>query len=810
MGGNIGISEFLRPICRELGMEFVTMSEWKEHDILWRYDTWLKEIEKSDIVVCVARHEIQDAKSSNRVMQGMAFSKPVIASPLPAYQEVICHGQNGMICDAPADWRNALKQLRDDPLLRERMGNAAKETAREFSIEKIGEAWIGLLRKRALRNCSPPKVDIIIPTLCNIDYLKVCVESIRRNTDWPHNIIVVASGGNKDGTLDWVCAQPDIIHVISPERLHFSAANNAGLGTAKEEYVCLLNDDTIVGHGWLNALMHEAQKPGVGAVGPFSNCDRGWLHDEVISVGGRNLIPGMSLHDLQEAIPSIYSYRHPKEVLSRKWVAFYCTVMPREAVDKVGLLDEGFLSGDEDVDYCKRLRDAGYWICQTYDAWVFHFGGKTRKQSDEADPQKHQREDQENHAYFRKKWGFAPGAPELRNELVAPPILASVPRAPSADRRPLFGIYTGEAYERWCPKSVDEGGIGGSETATVFTAREFHRKGFRSIVFGDCAGLEGDYGGVEYIDHNRLQEFARRNDFAFFVSSRRPDVWMNPIRAEKKATLAHDIWFSPDPNAEVFSAQVDKVFVLSPWHKEFILKHHQKLDPAKVAITRDGVDLDRFTHNVKRDRGRMVWSSSPDRGLDILLDCLPAIRKAVPEANVQVFYGFDNWEKAASRRGDPKEIRWIEDLKKRLDEPGVVYRGRIGQMQLAKEMQKAELWAYPTTFTETFAITSVENMASGNPVITNPLAALETTVGDAGVLLPGDVRSKEYKGRFTEECILMLTDKARWEAYSAKSLERAKRYSWHGIADEWLGLVGMQAPKPQLSPCSLKPLGTEL
>ena len=424
MGGNVVISEFLRPICEKLGLHFQTMSEWEKdgapvHDILWKRESWLSEIEKSDIVVCVSRHEEQPAKSANRAVQAMALGKPVLASPLPAYLEVIKEGENGYICRSERDWEKALERLASDAELRKKMGDAARKAAQPFSMDEVGKKWVDFLKGRADKNCVPPSCDVIIPTLDNLSYLKPCIESIRTATDWPHRIVVVYSG-SKPETLKWIQEQPDVQLVHSTTKLHFSAANNAGLKASSSPYVCLLNDDTIVGKGWLNALMHEAMKPGMGAVGPFSNCDRGWLHDEAIVVEGHALVPDMRVEALEAILPKIQEYRHRKVVTERKWVAFYCTLIPRAAIEKVGLLDEGFLSGDEDVDYSKRLRDAGYRIVQTWDSWVFHFGGKTRKQSDQADPERHRREDEANHAYFKKKWGIYPGISSSGTRLSRP------------------------------------------------------------------------------------------------------------------------------------------------------------------------------------------------------------------------------------------------------------------------------------------------------------------------------------------------------------------------------------------------------
>lgn len=800
MGGNIATADFLRPILTDLGMQFVTMSEWPQHDVRWRRDTWLAELAKADIVVCPQRVVLQPAKSANRAVQAMVLGRPVVASPLPAYKEVIRHGENGFICDTPEEWKTSLLRLRDDPALRQKIGERARETvATAYSVATIGVKWKSLLSDLAHENCAPPKVDIIIPTWNNLEYLKLCIESILLGTDWPYNIIVISSG--TDGTADWLKDQPYLIHHISDRRLHFSEANNAGLAAGKEAYTCLLNDDTIVGKGWLTALMHEAMKPDIGAVGPFSNCDRGWMHNENIVVAGKQLVPGMTREDVARIIPQIRDFRHEKSVRDRKWVAFYCTLMPRAVINKVGPLDERFKSGDEDLDYCKRIRDIGYRTVQTFDSWVFHFGGKTRKQSERADHVLHHQEDQENHVYFLKKWGVPASDAIFRNERPSPSPPSAVKGADIPPRgaeaaAPLFVMYTGKAFETWTPKNLDEGGIGGSETATIYTARDFVRKGWRAKVFGDCLGKEYVYDGVEYIHHEKFVDFLAVQKMDLFVSSRRPDVFNLPIRAGRSACLAHDIWLSPDKNADLHVDRVDKFFVLSPWHKQFFMSHHQGVPENKIYITRDGVDLGRFKEPLRHVKGRMIYSSSPDRGLETLLDCLPRIRKEVPHAEVHVFYGFSNWEKFNEMRNDQPMLAKIRALKARLNEVGVVYRGRMGQRELAQEMLQAELAPFPTWFQETFYITGTELMAAGVPIVSSDLAAIQTTVGAAGVLIPGDPYSPAYRDRFVEECVLMMTAPNRWKKHHELGLEKAKTFDWQGIADEWCAALGMGEAAP--------------
>ena len=374
----------------------------------------------------------------------------------------------------------------------------------------------------------------------------------------------------------------------------------------------------------------------------------------------------------------------------------------------------------------------------------------------------------------------------VRPESPAPP-----PRLTAQDGRKRLLFYTGEAWERWTPKSLEHGGIGGSETATVYTALDFKKKGWQVTVIGDCEGQEGDYDGVQYLHHTHLGEALQNGPYDLFVSSRRADVFAREIPAKKKICIVHDIWLSPDKNANLWPDRVDAYLCLSPWHRQYFLDHHRGLPEGKVKVSRDGIDLKRFATPARRDPGRMVYSSSPDRGLDTLLSCLPRIRKSVPHANVQIFYGFFGWEEAVKVRKNEAETRWMESIKAMLEDPGVVYRGRVGQSQLAREMLRAQVFAFPTRFTETFCITAAEQMAAGNPVVSTNLGALASTVGESGILLQGDAYNRAYQDLFVHEVVRLMTDEAYWQSYHERSLEQARKWSWDGIADEWLGLVGL-------------------
>lgn len=752
MGGNAANGDFLRPIIERLGMKYLVISEWDCHDIKWHRDTWLAELSKADIVVCPQRHILQPAKSNNRVTQAQSLGIPVCASPLQSYLEAIEHGVTGYVCSTVEEWEWCLGILCGSAKLRLKVGEAGRLSAQQkYSTDVVGKSWKDLLDSLSRESCAGPMVDIIIPTWNNLLYLKECIKSIRANTDWPHRVIVVNSGS--DDTTRWLTEEnPDIVYHNHQTRLHFSAANNVGLSLSKSPYVCLLNDDTIVSEFWLSALMREAMRPGVGAVNPFSNCDMGWLHDELVAVDGVDLRPGMTHDQIVGIIPSLYKMRHEKRVTVRGWLPFYCTVMPRQAIDRVGPLDENFKSGCEDLDYCLRMKKLGYKFVTTDDAFVFHFGGSTRKKAEGVDQALHQHEDVANHALLQRKY-----SPTKKRIL----------------------IYTGAGWEKWSPDSVNGGGIGGSETCTVHVAREFARRGYEVIVVGDPPN-PGVFDGVRYeswagFDHNIESDI--------FISSRRPDIFSTAAR--KNVCLVHDIWLNSDGGAGINVDKFDKFFVLSPWHKEFFCRHHSVPDD-KVFVTRDAIDHSRFNKHLPRVPGRMIYSSSPDRGLDVLLDCLPRIRQRVPHAHLKVFYGFDNWEKAVEVRGNPHEIGWMKRIKQQLNQPGVEYVGRVGQDRLADEFLQAELWGYPTAFWETFCITAVEAMAAGVPVVTSNLAALSTTVGiDGGVIIDGDNKSEAYQNAFVEVCVYILSNPDVWSELSQRGKAKAAGYRWDTLVDEW-------------------------
>ena len=102
---------------------------------------------------------------------------------------------------------------------------------------------------------------ILIPSWNNLDYLRLCVESIRKNSSHRHQIIVHVNEG-KDGTLEWVASQEDLDYTYSPENIGVCYALNGCRGIVAADYIVYLNDDMYVCPGWDAELDREIREIG--------------------------------------------------------------------------------------------------------------------------------------------------------------------------------------------------------------------------------------------------------------------------------------------------------------------------------------------------------------------------------------------------------------------------------------------------------------------------------------------------------------------------------------------------------------------
>jgi len=360
-------------------------------------------------------------------------------------------------------------------------------------------------------------------------------------------------------------------------------------------------------------------------------------------------------------------------------------------------------------------------------------------------------------------------------------------------------IYVGPSLEAWNPETAEKSGIGGSETAAIEVSKRLAKLGHKVRVYGDCsprdgsAKIEGTFDGVQYLDHSRSNI-----QCDVLVSSRRPELH-GPWKAS--VLWMHDTHYG-DRLTEERAKRFNAIWTLSRWHRDLVQRTYPFLDPKKVLTTRNGIDLGRFevpsNMRVTRDPHRAVYSSSPDRGLSCALEIWPRVRERVPDAEFHIYYGFDNWEiVAAGHEPSKREIARLKEAIEKLKGDGVVFHGRTPQKQLALHMLKSGVFMYPTWFTETSCIGAMEAQAAGMRIVTSPLAALNETVGERGVLVPGEYGSESFKARFVDEVVRAMeepdeADRTRNQIYARE------HFGWDALAKEWettfRSLLGPDAP----------------
>ena len=185
---------------------------------------------------------------------------------------------------------------------------------------------------------------------------------------------------------------------------------------------------------------------------------------------------------------------------------------------------------------------------------------------------------------------------------------------------------------------------------------------------------------------------------------------------------------------------------------------------------------------MKRDLHKCFYGSSYDRGLEHLLKMWPDIKIAVPDATLEVAYGFQLFDKFY--HDNPASMAWKAKILEMMKHEGVTDHGRLSQPDVAKLMKTCGIWAYPTHFGEINCITAIKSQALGlEPVVVN-YAALRETV-QYGRKVEGDIYDPEVQEEFKKQLILALNEPISQE----KRLEMQKwaqdTYSWSKIAISW-------------------------
>lgn len=222
------------------------------------------------------------------------------------------------------------------------------------------------------------------------DLLRCCLRSIRDSAltgDLQFEIVVV-DNASSDGSPEMIAAEfPDVRLVANAENRGFTAANNQGLALSQGRFLLLLNPDTeVVGDALPTMVRYMEAHPEVGAVGPQLRYPDGSLQSS------RRRFPTFATALVESTVIQewwtdnrflrrYYMADTPDHVIQPvDWIVGACLMVRREVYERVGGLDERFFMYSEELDWCRRIKSAGWTVVYLPDAVVVHHEGKSSEQ----------------------------------------------------------------------------------------------------------------------------------------------------------------------------------------------------------------------------------------------------------------------------------------------------------------------------------------------------------------------------------------------------------------------------------------------
>jgi len=340
-------------------------------------------------------------------------------------------------------------------------------------------------------------------------------------------------------------------------------------------------------------------------------------------------------------------------------------------------------------------------------------------------------------------------------------------------------IMTGDtALDAWGPWSLKDG-IGGSEEAVIRISKHLKDLGYRVVVFGKPGADAGLHDGVMW---RNFWECNLEDEFDIFVAWRAPFIFENKIKARKSYLWLHDV-MEPGEFGPNRIANFDKCILLSKYHRSLF----PMIPDEKVLMSGNGIDPDEFEgyEKTKRDPHRILYASSHVRGLAYLYEIWPDVKKAVPDATLNVFYGRESYD--AVHKGNPERMKWMDDMiQKAKDLDGVTDHGKASQERIVEEGFKSGIWAYPCPFPEIYCITAIKSQASGAIPVTSNYAALEETIQFGHKQQFGEFDEADLE-KYKQSLIWWLTHPEEQDKIRPEMMKWARTVSWRKTAEGWDG-----------------------
>lgn len=336
--------------------------------------------------------------------------------------------------------------------------------------------------------------------------------------------------------------------------------------------------------------------------------------------------------------------------------------------------------------------------------------------------------------------------------------------------------------------------LGGSQSALCYLAERLAASGVEVTLINGTT-TPGRWRGVEHLSAPSIRLTALpRYDVMVVFNYCEPQIALRLRAALPGVRLvfwnqhAHDqtaVEFLKDPAAK---AAFDHYVFISQWQAANFAKAFA-MEPARISVLGNAVSpafqsLFSEGEAVLPAKARppvLAYTSTPFRGLEILLAAFPAIRRAVPGARLQVYSSMQVYQQTAEQDAFAALYETCRNTE------GVDYVGSLPQPELAGRLKAATLLAYPNIFAETFCTAALEAMAAGCTLVTSRLGALpETTAGFARLMDPPGDRARHAE-LFAEEAVAALAELSE-DRLQAQLRHVRETGTWEVRARQWVRL----------------------
>ncbi|MBR6502985.1 MAG: glycosyltransferase family 2 protein [Clostridia bacterium] len=307
-------------------------------------------------------------------------------------------------------WRSHKASVASDVSAKPYVVESAKK-ALKAHIERLGlsgrveDAVVPTTYKIQYDITGEPLVSIIIPNKDHTDDLEKCLASVYSKSTYKNfEVIVVENNSTEEETFKYYeeakLKYNNLKVIVWESGFNYSAINNFAAKQATGEYILLLNNDIeVITPDWLEQMLMFAQRKDVGAVGVKLYYDDDTIQHAgvIVGLGG---VAGHAHKYFARENPGYMARASIAQNLSACTAA--CLMIRKDVYDEVGGLEEGYAVAFNDIDFCMKIRAAGYLIVFTPFAEFYHYESKSR--GDEDTPEKRARFNSEVFR-FQDRWG---------------------------------------------------------------------------------------------------------------------------------------------------------------------------------------------------------------------------------------------------------------------------------------------------------------------------------------------------------------------------------------------------------------------